>query len=120
MTRLVAFLLIVILSWFLSQPRSTVAAPQPAPHKTSPNTPGIRAASKPSAGSRAAATSDDLTQIVGVGPVWAKLLNELGIRSFKQLAAQNEQELSQRLPGAAAARLQRDGWIGQAKHLAKR
>lgn len=118
MIRLVVFLVIITLGWWLSQPRSTETAPTPVQRKTS--TPNPMTASKPRASRAAAATPDDLTEIVGIGPAWAKRLNELGIWSFKQLAEQNEKELSQRLPKAVAARLEREGWIEQAKQLAKR
>lgn len=68
----------------------------------------------------AAAGSDDLTQLKGVGPAYAKKLNEAGITSFAQIAALTPEgitELEEKLN--ASGRVERDGWIEQAKELAK-
>lgn len=66
-------------------------------------------------------TTDDLTQLKGVGPKLATRLGELGVTQYAQIA-----ELS---PDAAAAldaqlgnfrgRLERDRWIEQANYLAR-
>ena len=69
---------------------------------------------------KAAAGSDDLTQLKGVDPAYAKKLNEAGITSFAQIAALDEAgiaELEEKLN--ASGRVERDGWIEQAKELAK-
>ena len=66
------------------------------------------------------AASDDLTQLKGVGPAYAKKLNEAGITSFAQIAALTPEgvaELEEKLN--ASGRVERDGWIEQAKDLAK-
>ena len=68
----------------------------------------------------ASAGNDDLTQLKGVGPAYAKKLNEAGITSFAQLAALTPEgvtELEEKLN--ASGRVERDGWIEQAKELAK-
>ena len=60
---------------------------------------------------------DDLKKIRGIGPVMEKMLNKLGITSFKQIAdftVQDVQRVSEAIetfPG----RVERDDWIGGAK-----
>ncbi len=68
----------------------------------------------------AAASADDLTKLKGVGPAYAKKLNEAGITSFAQIAALTAEgvaELEEKLN--ASGRVERDGWIEQAKELAQ-
>jgi branched-chain amino acid transport system ATP-binding protein len=64
--------------------------------------------------------ADDLQQISGVGPKLESVLNDLGIYHFDQIAAWTKKEIAWvddylRFKG----RIDRDGWIGQAKALAK-
>ncbi len=62
---------------------------------------------------------DDLKQIRGVGPVLEKTLNKLGIFRFAQIAAFNQadiERISENLP-QFPGRIQRDGWIEQARKL---
>ncbi len=59
--------------------------------------------------------SDDLTKIVGIGPVYSRRLGEMNITSFKQLAAVNAVELADKLDISAE---QAADWIGQASDLA--
>ncbi|MCF6328910.1 MAG: hypothetical protein L3J02_03815 [Henriciella sp.] len=61
---------------------------------------------------------DDLTEIVGIGPRIAEVLNELGIWSFGQIAAwtpENAAWVEQHL--SFKGRVEREGWIEQAKDL---
>lgn len=63
--------------------------------------------------------ADDLTRISGIGPKLEKVLNELGIFHFDQIAAWTVAEAGWigdhlRFPG----RVERDNWIGQASALA--
>ncbi len=64
-------------------------------------------------------TKDDLTKIEGIGPFIEKKLNEVGIISFRQLAAMDQSEIDrvtaaiQFFPG----RIERDNWVGQASEL---
>lgn len=63
---------------------------------------------------------DDLTQLKGVGPAYAKKLHEAGVTTFAQIAAltpEGIEELEEKLN--AKGRVERDGWIEQAKELAK-
>jgi predicted flap endonuclease-1-like 5' DNA nuclease len=64
---------------------------------------------------------DDLTQLKGVGPKLARLLNDLGITRFDQLARLSEGDLDrldQHL-GAFKGRLERDQVPLQAEYLAR-
>jgi predicted flap endonuclease-1-like 5' DNA nuclease len=64
---------------------------------------------------------DDLTQLKGVGPKFARLLNDLGITRFDQLARLSEGDLDrldQHL-GAFKGRLERDQVPLQAEYLAR-
>ncbi len=69
---------------------------------------------------RSVGEGDDLTVIDGIGPTYARLLNDIGIVSFGDLARQDPEELSQRLSGQiSATRIRNQDWIGQAKQLRK-
>ena len=62
--------------------------------------------------------ADDLTALKGVGPKLAEKLNELGIFHFRQIADLNavqRVELDAQL--SPPGRLERDGWVAQAKDL---
>ena len=64
---------------------------------------------------------DDLTQLKGVGPKFARLLNDLGITRYEQLARLSEGDLDrldQHL-GAFRGRLDRDQVPLQAEYLAR-
>jgi NADH-quinone oxidoreductase subunit E len=64
---------------------------------------------------------DDLKLIWGVGPKLAKMLNEMGIWHFDQIASWGKAELSwvdERLEGFKG-RASRDEWVKQSKKLAK-
>ena len=63
--------------------------------------------------------ADDLKQLKGVGPKLEQTLNELGVYHFDQIAAWTEAEIAwvdDRLK--FRGRIQRDGWVEQAKTLA--
>ena len=69
---------------------------------------------------KADATPDDLTQLKGVGPAIAKKLVEAGITHFAQIAAftpEDVEAFEEKL--SFKGRIERDGWIEQAKDLAK-
>ncbi len=64
---------------------------------------------------------DDLKKIWGIGPHIEKVLNFLGIISFKQIATFTEQDIK-RVEGELdhfTDRIQRDAWIAQARKLHK-
>ena len=78
------------------------------------------AAKKAAPAAPSADRTDDLTRIKGIGPGVARQLDELGIRSFAQLAALTEAEMAaidEKL-NSIRGRCFRDDWIGQAKTLA--
>jgi large subunit ribosomal protein L21 len=75
---------------------------------------------KAPAKAKAAAGADDLTQLNGVGPAYAKKLAEAGVTTFAQVAAWTEADL-ERLDGEIAglkAKAESGEWIAQAKELA--
>jgi predicted flap endonuclease-1-like 5' DNA nuclease len=63
---------------------------------------------------------DDLKRIKGVGPKLATLLNSLGVTSYSQIAAWDDDEIDRidAQLGAFAGRIRRDDWPTQARYLA--
>jgi predicted flap endonuclease-1-like 5' DNA nuclease len=64
--------------------------------------------------------SDDLKRIKGVGPKLEKLLNSLGVTSYSQIAAWDDDEIDRidAQLGTFAGRIRRDDWPAQARYLA--
>lgn len=67
-----------------------------------------------------AGNADDLKQLKGVGPKLEGVLNELGVYHFDQIAAWGAEEIAW-VDGRLKfkGRIERDGWIEQAKVLAE-
>lgn len=89
------------------------AAAKPAPKKAAPK----KAAAKSEA---AAAKADDLKVLSGVGPALEKKLHEAGVTTFAQIAgwsADDVAAMDEKL--SFKGRIEREGWIEQAKELAK-
>lgn len=66
--------------------------------------------------------ADDLTQIEGIGAFISQRLNDLGIYTFEQVAAFDD-EVADKVTEAIAffpGRIQRDGWVIQARVFAKK
>ena len=66
-----------------------------------------------------AAGPDDLKLIVGIGPVLERMLHNLGIMTFQQIARWSERDISDfdaRLP-EFPGRIRRDQWVTQARSL---
>jgi len=63
--------------------------------------------------------TDDLTEIIGVGKVFAATLNRLGVFHFRQIAAFGAAELARVNSELKEfkGRIEHDDWIGQAKEL---
>jgi large subunit ribosomal protein L21 len=64
--------------------------------------------------------ADDLKQLSGVGPALEKKLHEAGVTTFAQVAAWTEDDVAamdEKL--SFKGRIEREGWIEQAKELAK-
>jgi len=64
--------------------------------------------------------ADDLKKIKGVGPKVETLLNSLGVTSYSQIAAWDDDEIDRidAQLGAFAGRIRRDDWPAQARYLA--
>lgn len=60
---------------------------------------------------------DSLTEISGIGPAYERVLNEMGIYSFQQLAQQDAAMLAGRLKRVSEDRIA--GWIQDAKTRAE-
>ena len=83
------------------------------------------AAAKPAAKAKAAAPAaaaagaDDLKQLSGVGPALEKKLHAAGVTSFAQIAAWTEADVAAMDEQLSfKGRIEREGWIAQAKELA--
>lgn len=68
----------------------------------------------------AAAGADDLKQLSGVGPALEKKLHEAGVTSFAQIAAWGPEDIAEFDEKLSfKGRIEREGWVDQAKNLAK-
>ena len=94
------------------KPEPEPVAVPPAPVEAAPPPPAPEPAPAPAA--------DDLSRIKGLGPKLQKLLPELGITTFAQIAALTEADLTEldTKLGAFAGRPAKDNWVEQAKFLA--
>jgi predicted flap endonuclease-1-like 5' DNA nuclease len=97
-----------VIEWWLNQQqKQTVSEVKP-----------VTPAAKPAAKSTPAPTAskDPLVELDGIGPAYERALNDLGIHTFAQLAAQNPDDLAMRLSSVrvTSARIRRDRWIEQA------
>ena len=63
---------------------------------------------------------DDLKELSGVGPALEKKLNEAGVTTFAQIAAWTDADVADMDEKLSfKGRIEREGWIAQAKELAK-
>ncbi|WP_299953537.1 50S ribosomal protein L21 [uncultured Roseobacter sp.] len=96
------------------------AAPKKAaPKKAEAKADAPKAKAAPKA-AKADAGADDLKKLSGVGPALEKKLHEGGVTSFAQIAAWTEEDVAamdEKL--SFKGRIEREGWIEQAKELAK-
>ncbi|MCT8160378.1 50S ribosomal protein L21 [Pseudoruegeria sp. SHC-113] len=93
---------------------AAVEAAAPAPKKAA------KKAEKKADAPAAAAGADDLKKLSGVGPALEKKLHAAGVTSFAQIAAWTEADVAdfdEKL--SFKGRIEREGWIEQAKELAK-
>ena len=94
------------------------AAPKKAPAKKA--APKAEAKAAPKAAAKAEAGADDLKKLSGVGPALEKKLHAGGVTSFAQIAAWGEAEIAEFDEKLSfKGRIEREGWIEQAKELAK-
>jgi large subunit ribosomal protein L21 len=88
-----------------------------AAKKAEPKAEPKKAAAKPAA---KAAGADDLKQLSGVGPALEKKLHAAGVTTFAQVAAWTEADVAAMDEQLSfKGRIEREGWIEQAKELAK-
>lgn len=90
---------------------------------TAPKAATAKAAAPKAKAAPAAASGegDDLTQLSGVGPALLKKLNAAGITTFAQIAAWTEAEVAEFDEKLSfKGRIEREGWIAQAKELASK
>jgi large subunit ribosomal protein L21 len=77
------------------------------------------AAAAPAAAAPAAAGADDLKALSGVGPALEKKLHAAGVTSFAQIAAWTEADIAEFDEKLSfKGRIEREGWVEQAKELA--
>ncbi|WP_312861493.1 polyhydroxyalkanoate depolymerase [Segnochrobactrum spirostomi] len=106
-----------------AEPKAKLPAPAKSDRRSTTSEPAPRTgALSPRASLKAAGSaSDDLSKIKGVGPSIARALRELGLVRFADIAALDAAGIARveeriGFPG----RIERDGWIAQAKALAER
>ena len=95
---------------------SGAAVEAAAPAKKAPAKKSAAKAEAPAAD----AGADDLKKLSGVGPALEKKLHAAGVTSFAQIAAWGEAEIAdfdEKL--SFKGRIEREGWVEQAKELAK-
>lgn len=91
-----------------------VAAAAPAPKKAAKKAAPVAEAPAADAG------ADDLKKLSGVGPALEKKLLEAGVTSFAQIAAWTEADIAEFDEKLSfKGRIEREGWVEQAKELAK-
>ena len=98
------------------KPAKAKAEKAPAPAKA----PAAKKAAKSAKAEAAPAAADDLKKLTGVGPALEKKLIAAGITSYAQIAAWTDADVAaidEQL--SFKGKIEREGWIDQAKELAK-
>lgn len=91
-----------------------------APKKAAPKKAAPKAEPKAEAAPAAAAGADDLKQLSGVGPALEKKLLAAGVTTFAQIAAWTEADIAEFDEKLSfKGRIEREGWVEQAKKLAE-
>lgn len=74
----------------------------------------------PKKAAKAETAGDDLKQLSGVGPALEKKLHESGVTTFAQIAAWTDADIADMDEKLSfKGRIEREGWVEQAKELAK-
>ena len=98
------------------KPAKAKAEKAPAPAKA----PAAKKAAKPAKAEAVPVAADDLKKLTGVGPALEKKLIAAGITSYAQIAAWTDADVAaidEQL--SFKGKIEREGWIDQAKELAK-
>jgi predicted flap endonuclease-1-like 5' DNA nuclease len=85
------------------------------------SSPSERASPEGTSDDPSSAHSDDLRRIRGIGPRFARALQDHGVHTFAQIAAWTEEDIdtmAERL-GIRPQRIRRDGWVQSARKLAE-
>ncbi len=98
-----------------------VAAAKPAAKKAAAPKKAEAKKAAPKAAPKAAAGADDLKELSGVGPALEKKLHANGVTTFAQIAAWGADEIAEFDEKLSfKGRIEREGWVDQAKALAKK
>ena len=101
-------------------PKAPAPAKPAAKQAAEANKAAPKKAKKPAAKAvKKAAAADDLKELKGVGPALEKKLHDAGVTSFAQIAAWGADDIAEMDDKLSfKGRIERDGWIEQAKKLA--
>ena len=96
-----------------AEPKAEKKAEPKAEKKAEPKKEAPKKAAKSAGG-------DDLKELSGVGPALEKKLHEAGVTTFAQIAAWTEADIADMDEKLSfKGRIEREGWVEQAKELAK-
>jgi large subunit ribosomal protein L21 len=96
------------------------AAPKKAPAKKAETKAEAKAEAAPAPAPAADAGADDLKKLSGVGPALEKKLLAAGVTTFAQIAAWTEADIAEFDEKLSfKGRIEREGWVEQAKKLAE-
>lgn len=104
-----------------SAAEATPAAKVKAPAKKAESAPKAKAEKPADVSTAEASGADDLKQLSGVGPALEKKLHANGVTTFAQIAAWTEADIAdfdEKL--SFKGRIEREGWVEQAKALAEK
>ncbi len=101
--------------------KAKAASPKKTASKTTAKPKASKTSLLSSIGKAAKGKQDDLKQIKGIGPKLETMLNDLGIKTYGQVAKMKkaDYEMVDELLNAFKGRGQRDNWSAQAKKLLK-
>ncbi len=97
------FFLMVVVGWLTSKNKGSKPEVQHEAHK------------EHEAPATELKSADDLTTLEGIGPKVAKVLNDIGIASFADLANAEASKVQETLNAAGMQYMNPEGWIEQAK-----
>ena len=97
------FFLMVVVGWLTSKNKGSKPEVQHEAHK------------EHEAPTTELKSADDLTTLEGIGPKVAKVLNDIGIVSFADLANAEASKVQETLNAAGMQYMNPEGWIEQAK-----